>query len=72
MTTEIPTHLYIGRREAICAELCDQYAIYPGKYLVVPVGEATWDAEGANSKATVKNLIADARRAWPNIIVCYV
>ena len=68
----IPTQLYVGRREDLMAELYDGLSIYRGKYLVVPHGEATWDAEGANSLKVVKQLIREAKQAWPNIEVIWI
>jgi hypothetical protein len=58
----LPTQVYYGAREVILTELSGFYAIYPGKYLVVPLGDAQWDAEGADNpeelNASLPNIVA--------------
>lgn len=65
--------LYAGHRENVLAEIGEHLSIYPGKYLVALVGEpdfdAEFDAEGVNNKRELELLIAEYRRAYPNIQV---
>lgn len=62
----IPQAIYWGRREAMNAEVSTPL-FYPGKYLVQPVGEHTWDAEGADNIGHVRTIIREWKRAYPNI-----
>jgi len=43
--------------------------IYPGKYLVQPDGNAAYDAEGADSVAEMKDVVALYRDMFPGINV---
>jgi hypothetical protein len=67
-----PTTLYVGARDAIIAEVGGMAHIYPGKYLAYPQGDAEYDAEGVNTKAELKEVVALYRREFPGIQICYV
>lgn len=70
-----PTVLYVGRREALLAEIGDHLAIYQGKYLVYPYdgeGNGNFDAEGATSKKQVNDLIRSYREFYPNIQIAWL
>ena len=67
-----PTHLYVGRRERVIAEMGGLQYLYAGKYLASPYGEPDFDSEGASSKKELKALIEEYRRAYPGIIICWV
>ena len=47
------THIVWGTRAALLREYATLDA-YAGKYLVQPIGDAEWDAEGFASKAEAK------------------
>lgn len=64
-----PDTLYCGKRETVIAEVGGMTHIYPGKYLIQPDGNAAFDAEGADTKADFKALIAEYRRSYPGIRV---
>ena len=70
--TNTPTHLYVGKRDAVMAETgCPGF--YEGKYLAYPIGDiGDWDAEGVNSKKDLKTVIACYRAAYPGIAIYYV
>lgn len=63
--TEI-TKFYYGRREVVIAELGGMTSIYPGKYLIQPDGNDTFDAEGADTKADLALFLAELRQAYPH------
>jgi hypothetical protein len=65
-----PTQIYVGRREAVMAEVSTP-DYYPGKYLLQPFDEAgsNWDAEGCDTKRQLKELIAAYRDMYPGIRV---
>lgn len=64
-----PDTIYCGKRETVIAEVGGLAHIYPGKYLIQPDGNAAYDAEGADTKADLKALIAEFKRAYPGIRV---
>lgn len=64
-----PDTIYCGKRETVIAEVGGLTHIYPGKYLLQPDGNAAFDAEGADTKADLKALIAEFKRAYPAIRV---
>ena len=66
---EIPTHLYVGKREACIAEVSGRVEIYSGKYLVCPIGEGSWDCEGVATKKDMAALIRKYRAFYPHIII---
>lgn len=69
---DTPTHLYVGRRNNIIAEVGGLAHIYEGKYLAAPYGEPSFDCIGANSLKELDAIIAEHRAYYPNIIVCRV
>lgn len=64
-----PETIYCGKRETVIAEVGGTAHIYPGKYLIQPDGNAAYDAEGADTKADLKALIAEYRRQFPAVRV---
>jgi hypothetical protein len=64
-----PDTIYCGKRETVIAELGGLSHIYSGKYLVQPDGNASYDAEGADTKADMMAFIAEYKRAYPAIRV---
>lgn len=64
-----PDTIYCGHREDVIAEVGGLTHIYHGKYLLQPDGNAAFDAEGVNSKADLKAMIAEYRRMYPGIRV---
>ena len=64
-----PDTIYCGKRDTVIAEVGGLTHIYSGKYLIQPDGNATYDAEGADTKADLKALIAEFERAYPGIRV---
>lgn len=68
----IPTKIYCGKREAVIAEYGGMAHIYPGKYLLQPDGNASFDAEGANTLKDLRELVSEYRRMFPGIVVCYL
>ena len=69
MTMIAPDTIYCGKRDVVIAEVGGMTHIYPGKYLVQPDGNATYDAEGADSVAEMKDVIALYRDMFPGINV---
>jgi hypothetical protein len=67
-----PETVYVGKREHCITELGGLTDIYPGKYLVCPIGNGNWDCEGTDTKKQLKEMIAYYRECYPEIIVCYV
>ena len=67
-----PEYLYVGKRASCIAELGGLTDIYQGKYLVCPIGEDSWDCEGAATLQEVKAIVADLRSAYPGITVIYL
>lgn len=62
-TTPFPgiTTIYFGKREAMIAQVtCPDF--FKGKYLVMPYGEGTYDAEGFDSYRTAKQAAKLAAR----------
>jgi len=64
-----PDTLYCGKRETIIAEIGGMSHIYPGKYLAQPDGNGNYDAEGVDTKADLKAVIAQFKLWYPNIRV---
>lgn len=64
--TPNPTTIYYGKRESVIRELGGMTHIYPGKYLIQPDGNATYDADGAETKKDLADTIADYRAMYPN------
>ena len=64
-----PETLYCGKRNAVIAEVGGLTHIYPGKYLLQPDGNATFDAEGAESLKDMTAMIAAFRAQFPGIRV---
>jgi hypothetical protein len=64
-----PDTLYCGLRETVIAEVGGLTHIYPGKYLLQPSGNAAYDADGADTKADMKSLIAEYKAQFPGIRV---
>lgn len=60
-----PTTIYYGRRENVIAEVGGLTHIYPGKYLIQPDGNAAYDADGADTKADLRAMLAEYRRQFP-------
>jgi hypothetical protein len=66
-----PTHLYVGPREAVMAEVgTGDY--YEGKYLLQFYGEEEWGAEGVSSKKELRLLIKEYRQTYPGIQVIWL
>jgi hypothetical protein len=61
-----PDTIYYGRRETVIAEVGGLTHIYPGKYLIQPDGNAAYDADGCDTKADLKAMLAEYRRLFPN------
>jgi len=64
----IPQAVYWGLRDAMHAEVSTPL-FYPGKYLVQPVGEHEWDAQGANNLGEVRSIVKELKHAYPHIRV---
>lgn len=64
-----PDTIYCGPRENVIAEVGGLTHIYPGKFLLQPDGNAAYDAEGADTREELKELIAYYRTLYPNINV---
>lgn len=64
-----PGTIYCGKRETVISEVGGLTHIYPGAYLIQPDGDAAYDAEGANTLAEMKAIIADYRALYPGINV---
>lgn len=65
MTT--PDTIYYGKRADMIREVGGSAHIYPGRYLIYPMGpDASYDAEGAESLADMRSFVAELRRLWPN------
>jgi hypothetical protein len=60
-----PETIYYGRREDVIREMGGSTHIYPGKYLIQPDGNASYDAEGVDTKADLRGLLAEYRRLFP-------
>jgi hypothetical protein len=72
MTNEIPATIYYGPREAIITEIGEHAAIYEGKYLIYPYGDAQWDAVGCNSKKDLKVILNEMRDFWPSATITHI
>ena len=75
MNAAAPTHLYVGRREVVLAEIGEHRSIYPGRWLVTPidsVGAGDFDSEGVNTKRDAQRLVRELRRHYPNIEVIWL
>lgn len=66
-----PTTLYVGKREAVIAEV-GTLDCYVGKFLIQPCGDENFDAEGADTKAEAKEIIKYLRSVYPGVEVCWV
>lgn len=64
-----PDTIYCGPRENVITEVGGLTHIYPGKFLLQPDGNAAYDAEGAETREELKELIAYYRTLYPNINV---
>jgi hypothetical protein len=60
-----PDTLYVGKRDVVICELGDVAAIYPGAYLLLPDGNAAYDAEGADTLEGIEALVAEYRALFP-------
>lgn len=67
-----PTHLYVGRRENILAEVGEHNDIYEGKFLACPVGEPQFDCDSAANITELRAIVEEYRSHYPTISVCYV
>lgn len=63
--SDTPTRVYYGLRETVIAELGGMTHIYPGKYLVQPDGNATYDAEGADTKEDMMEFVKEMQAQYP-------
>jgi hypothetical protein len=72
MTNTDPTTLYVGKREAVIAEYGGLSHIYSGKYLLAFDGEGSFPAEGVDTLKDAKGLVAEYKRAYPGIRVCWL
>lgn len=64
-----PDTIYCGHREDVIAEYGGMAHIYPGKYLIQPDGNGSFDAEGASSKADMELFIKEFQALYPGIRV---
>jgi len=71
-TSTNPDTIYCGKREDVIREVGGLTHIYPGKYLIQPDGNAAYDAEGAETKAELKTVIAEFKRWYPGIRVVFL
>jgi len=71
MTNQDPTELYVGKREAVMAEVGTP-SFYEGKYLAQPIGEADFLPEGMNTLKDLKAIVAIYKQAFPGIRVCWL
>lgn len=72
MTEIAPTTLYVGPRDAVIAEVGGLTHIYEGKFLLQPDGDAAYDAEGADTKKGLKELIAYYKTIYPTVAVVWL
>ena len=72
MTSETPTTIYYGPRGTIITEIGEHAAIYEGKYLVYPYGDAQWDAVGCNNKKDLKVILDEMRAFWPAANITHI
>lgn len=64
-----PTAIYYGKREDVIRELGGLTHIYPGKYLIQLDGNATYDAEGADTLKDARAHVRELRALYPNATV---
>ncbi len=67
-----PDRIFCGKRDAVIAEYGGLAHIYPGKYLIQPDGNGNYDADGVDTLKDLKELVADYRRIYPGIEVCWL
>ena len=67
----IPTQIYIGKRQAMMAEIGTPH-YYDGAWLVQPVGEGTWDAEGFNTLDEARKEVEYLSGVWPGVPVFWL
>jgi hypothetical protein len=60
-----PETLYCGPRAVVIAEIGGMAHLYPGAYLLQPDGPAEYDAEGADTAADLRELVAEYRALFP-------
>jgi hypothetical protein len=66
-----PTHIYVGRREAVMAEVgTPDY--YTGKYLISPYGEGRYDSDGCATLAETREQVKWWKRTVPGIKVVWL
>ena len=61
-----PDRIFYGKRDAVIREVGGLTHIYPGKYLIQPDGNATYDADAAGSAEDLKALIKEYRALYPD------
>lgn len=66
-TISTPTTIYYGKRENVIRELGGMTHIYPGKYLIQPDGNATFDADSAETKNDLAAMLEDYRAQYPDV-----
>lgn len=66
-----PTHIYAGKREAMMAEIGTP-DFYAGAFLVRPVGDEEWDAEGFDTMEESRREVEYLRGVWPRAQICWV
>jgi hypothetical protein len=64
MTT--PDTVYYGKRADMIREVGGSVHIYPGAYLIYPMGPVPYDAEGADTLKDMQSFVADLKRLWPD------
>ena len=71
MTEETPTHIYVGLRDAVIAEV-GVPDFYAGKWLVAPYGKGNFLLEGCNTKAQAKECGRQYVKQVPGVKVVWL